>query len=222
MFALRYNHFLTPRPSSMTDIMGGSPLQIAAWFTPMALGGIIISTVGGLLLHRIPGTIAILLSGTAWIVPPLLFALAPPGATYWKWTFPAMVCATLAIDVTFTVTNVFVSHVATSDYYLLMQSYQIANSLPLRFQGLAGALINTLVMLGVAVFLGLADVIAANMEHLGKEKAYKSVFWFEVGCAAAALVILVFFVKIDAARSGLTADEKAERKVVVVDEIKEA
>jgi len=36
------------------------------------------------------------------------------------------------------------------------------------------------------------------------------VFWFEVACASAALVILVLFVKIKKAESELTVDERAE------------
>ncbi|EKG19418.1 Major facilitator superfamily [Macrophomina phaseolina MS6] len=93
----------------MTNIMGGEPLQIVAWFTPMALGGCIISTVGGVVLHRISGTFIIILAGAAWIISPLLFAVAPRAANYWAYTFPSMICATIAIDLTFTVTNIFVS-----------------------------------------------------------------------------------------------------------------
>lgn len=75
----------------------------------MATGGCIISAMGGLFLHRIPGTFIIILAGAAWIMAPLLFAIAPSGANYWAYTFPSMICATIAIDLTFTVTNVFVS-----------------------------------------------------------------------------------------------------------------
>lgn len=75
----------------------------------MALGGCIISTVGGVVLHRISGTFIIILAGAAWIISPLLFAVAPRAANYWAYTFPSMICATIAIDLTFTVTNIFVS-----------------------------------------------------------------------------------------------------------------
>jgi uncharacterized membrane protein YhdT len=97
----------------------------------------------------------------------------------------------------FTVTNVF-----------------IANSLPLRFQGLAGAVINTLVSLGIAVFLGLADVIAGEMEKKGKGKKeiYQDVFWFEVACALTALLVCVVGVRIRKAESKLTRDEEEERE----------
>lgn len=93
----------------MTDFMGASPMQLVAWFTPMALGGCIISTLGGFILHRISGTSIFIIAGSAWIVAPLLFAVVPVGANYWYFTFWSMICATVAIDTTFTVSNIFVS-----------------------------------------------------------------------------------------------------------------
>ena len=96
----------------MTDIMGGTPMQLVAWFTPMALGGCIISTVGGLVLHIVPGTIMIILAGVSWIIAPLLFAIAPVGASYWKYMFFSMICATIGIDASFNVVSIFVSAAA--------------------------------------------------------------------------------------------------------------
>ncbi|KAM0168798.1 hypothetical protein ACHAPF_010633 [Botrytis cinerea] len=66
----------------MTGVMGGTPLQLVAWYAPMALGGCIISTLGGFVLHLLPGTALIVTAGVAWIVAPLLFAIAPSGANY--------------------------------------------------------------------------------------------------------------------------------------------
>lgn len=94
---------------SMTELMSVESMQQVAWYTPLAIGGLIIASVGGLVLHRLPGTLTILIAGGTWIVPPLLFALAPPGASYWAWVFPGMICTAVATDTTFTVSNVFVS-----------------------------------------------------------------------------------------------------------------
>jgi len=178
----------------MQTIMGASPLLVVAWYTPMALGGILISTFGGLILHLLSGTILIYVAGTSFIIAPLLFAIAPVNANYWAYVFPSMICATIGIDVTFNVANIF-----------------ITTSLPRKDQGLAGALIMLLLHLGIAVCLGFADIV--NMEtlpSLGATKSYQAVFWFEVACAATALVILVLFVRVKKAKSSLTADEMLE------------
>lgn len=179
----------------MQDIMGGSPLQITAWFTPMCVGGIVIATVGGYVLHLLPGTMLMLISGLGWILTSLLFALAPEGANFWAYIFPAMIGATIGIDIAFNVANIF-----------------ITTSLPARHQGLAGALINSILYLGIAFLLAFADVTQTQTAHLGLKRSYQSVFWYQLACASTALVIMMGFVRIRAAESDLTADEKSELK----------
>ncbi|GME55969.1 uncharacterized protein K452DRAFT_315629 [Neofusicoccum parvum] len=175
----------------MTELMNVGPMQQVAWFAPMAIGGLLIASIGGLVLHRLPGTVTILVAGAAWIVPPLLFALAPPGAGYWPWVFPGMVCTAIATDTTFTVSNVFV-----------------INQMPLKRQGVAGAVIHSTVQLGISLFLGIADVIAVETAHREKRESYRIIFWFEVALSASSFAILLCFVKIKTAKSDLTVEEK--------------
>jgi MFS family permease len=178
----------------MENIMRASPLQVVAWYVPMALGGCIISTVGGFVLHLLPGTILIFISGISFIIAPLLFAIAPEGAMYWAYIFPAMICATVGIDITFNVANIF-----------------ITTSLPRKQQGFAGAIIMLLLQLGIAVFLGFADIVNTyTVASLGLRRSYHAVFWFEVACASTALTILVLFVKIKKAESEFTVEEREE------------
>lgn len=54
----------------------------------MIFGGLILSTLGGFVLHLIPGRALLIFSGAGWIGALLLFALAPMGAKYWAFTFP--------------------------------------------------------------------------------------------------------------------------------------
>ena len=177
----------------MQDVMGASPLQITAWFSPMAGGGCIIAAVGGYVLHLLPGTILMLISGLGWIVTSLLFALAPEGANFWAYVFPSMIGATIGIDIAFNVANIF-----------------ITTSLPARHQGLAGALINSILYLGIAFLLAFADVTQTETLRLGSKRSYQSVFWYQLACASTALIIMMGFVRIRAAESDLTADEKRE------------
>ena len=58
--------------------------------------------------------------------------------------------------------------------------------------------------------LGFADIVATATATQGLRKSYKAAFWLEVALAAVALVLLVGFVKLDKAKSQLTADEKEE------------
>ncbi|EKD14906.1 drug resistance protein [Drepanopeziza brunnea f. sp. 'multigermtubi' MB_m1] len=178
----------------MEKVMGASPLQVVAWYVPMALGGCLIATFGGFIMHLVPGTALVTMSGVSWIIAPLLLAIAPQGANYWAYIFPSMICATMGIDITFNVANIF-----------------ITTSLPRKQQGLAGSVIMLLLHLGIAVCLGFADIVNTyTVERLGMRESYQAVFWFEVACAGAALLILVFFVQISKAGSELTVDERQE------------
>lgn len=39
------------------DVLGASAILTSAWFAPMAVGGLILATVGGLVLHLLPGRV---------------------------------------------------------------------------------------------------------------------------------------------------------------------
>ncbi|EDU43104.1 ProP Permease of the major facilitator superfamily [Pyrenophora tritici-repentis] len=175
------------------DVVGATPLLTATWFTPMCVGGLILSTVGGLILHLLPGRALLLLSGAAFTLTPLLFAILPNKFNYWAYIFPSMICSTLGIDITYNVSNIF-----------------ITTSLPKAQQGLAGSFMNSLLFLGIAVFLSLADLVVKETEHSGKKKSYQYAFWMATALAGAGLIIMFLGVKIGKAKSELTLEEKED------------
>ncbi|KAI4914030.1 hypothetical protein J4E90_005750 [Alternaria incomplexa] len=175
------------------QVAGASPLLTAAWFTPMCVGGLILATVGGLILHLLPGRILLLISGTAYILSTLLFAILPVNFNYWAYIFPAMICATLGIDITYNVANIF-----------------ITTSLPKARQGLAGSFMNSLLFLGIAVFLSFADLAVSETEERGRRRSYKVAFWLATALSGAGLIIMFLGVKIGKAKSDLTLDERQE------------
>lgn len=164
-------------------------MSTALAFTPMAAGGVILATIGGFTLHMLPGRILLIISGIGNVVSVLMFALIPEGGSYWAYVLPAMIGCTLGIDITFNVSNVF-----------------ITTNIPTKDQAAAGALINSLVFLPISLFLGLADIVAANYEWKGEMESYKSAFWFGTGCAALSL-LLFCFVDTGKAESQLRVEE---------------
>ncbi|KAM5504681.1 hypothetical protein McanMca71_003433 [Microsporum canis] len=175
----------------MVHIMGATSLQVVAWCTPMVVGGFAFPIMVGFCLHLVSGTVLLIISGIGWIMAGLLFAIMPDGASYWAYAFPAMIGATLGIDVTFNITNIF-----------------ITTSQPKHRQGLAGALINSVLFLSIAVLLGFADVAQVATLDQGRKQSYRVVFWFNTACASVALLIIVLFVRVNPAASDLTVDEK--------------
>ncbi len=171
-------------------VLEKSPLQTAVWYIPMIISGLVLGAVGGMTLHLLPGRTLLLLSGTGFVVACLLFSLMPAGPNYWAWIMPAMIASSIGIDITFTVSNVF-----------------ITNNLPGRRQGLAGALINSTLFLGISVFLGLANVAVANTSDLPLRKNYQVAFWLGVGVSGVAMLVFAF-IDLGQAKSELTVEER--------------
>lgn len=170
--------------------MGYNAIQTALAFIPMAAGGIILATVGGFTLHFLPGRLLLIFSGMGHVACVLLFALIPEGGSYWAYILPAMIGATIGIDITYNATNIF-----------------ITTNIQHKHQGAAGALINSLLFLPISLFLGLADVVSASYESQGTRDSYKAALWFGTGCA---IVALLLFCLIDTgkAESQLRVEEK--------------
>jgi hypothetical protein len=163
----------------------------------MAVGGLVLATVGGFTLHLLSGKVALLVSGLGYLISVVLFATIPSdNPNYWAYIFPAMLGATLGVDVTYGVSNIF-----------------ITTSLPKNRQGLAGAVINSVLFLGMSFFLGVADMVDSSIQTGGKAKGtYKAVFWFATGSAIVSLLIIAAFVHIGKAKSDLTVDEKTKNQ----------
>ncbi|KAI1506288.1 membrane transporter [Biscogniauxia marginata] len=177
------------------SILQVPPLLAAVWFTPMAIGGMIIALVGGAVLHRIPGTVLLTLSGAGFVVCSFLFALIPGNPNYWAWIFPAMACITLGVDISFNVSGIF-----------------ITTNFPQHQQGLAGACINGLVFLGMSFFLGWADFAVGSRSHDGEGESFKVAFWFAAACGCVVMLLVLAFIRIGRAKSDLTVDEKHQNQ----------
>jgi MFS family permease len=163
--------------------MGIGPMQMLAWFTPMAGGGCLLALVGGRLMHVVSGTIVLILTSIAVVISSALFICVPRDPSYWAWIFPAMVCATIAIDLVYSVVNVFLS-----------------SNLPEHQQGLAGSLAHALVQFSGALFLALAKFIMTSTSSKGDAKDYTNVFWLQFFSGIAAFMIFSIFVRVDKAK----------------------
>ena len=87
----------------------------------------------------------------------------------------------------------------------------ITTTFPVAQQGLAGGVINSVLQLGVAVTLGLADIVqSSTVRDVGLATSYKNTFWFGVVAGALSLVLLAVWGEVPKATSRLTAEEEEE------------
>ncbi|KAK8080059.1 major facilitator superfamily transporter [Apiospora hydei] len=171
------------------------PLLTALWFAPLAGGGLTIALLGGFTLHLLPGTALLALSCAGFIVCNLLLALAPENPNYWAWIFPAMISATIGIDIMYNVSNIFITtNVAKTQ------------------QGLAGGCINGLLFVGMSFFLGWADLATASREEFGLRESFKTSLFLGVGLGGVAALIVLVFIRIGKAGSDLTLEERVAQE----------
>lgn len=196
---------LTNSFDSIESVLHIGPLLTAAWFIPLAAGGFILAVVGGFVLHILSGRLLLIISGLGFLGSSILFALIPDSGKsntflYWAFVFPAMILSTIGVDIAFNVTNVF-----------------ITTSLPGHLQAVAGALITSLLYLGMAFWLGVGEMAVSvrkdikGAENVDSRSQYQIGFWTGAGLAVASLLIFLT-VKMDSAKADLTADEKAKRE----------
>jgi hypothetical protein len=159
---------------------------------------------GGLVLHLLPNTLLMIISQVGFLISVLLFALIPDRSDagepsisflYWAYVFPAMICGTIGVDITFNITNVF-----------------ITTAMPRRLQSTAGGVINSLLYLGMAFWLGVGELAVSTTVEMSdgdvsSSAQYKVGFWTGVGLAGVAL-LLTLTIRMGKASAALTADEK--------------
>lgn len=177
------------------------------------MGGVIFCIVGGTLLHRIPITLLLLGSGLAWIAAPLILVFCPVPLDYWKYVLPSALCATIGIDLTFTISTVFLS-----------------SSQPLCYQGLAGAVSSSLVNLAMSFSLSISSIIqnkaidsysspngilglaASDPPAIARaSRGAKSTFIFAAVSASVGFIICAMFVRIPREVVSTRRDEEAAR-----------
>ncbi|KAI0202131.1 major facilitator superfamily-domain-containing protein [Astrocystis sublimbata] len=186
-------------------VLHTAPLQTAAWFIPLAGGGFVIAVLGAFVLHILSGRVLMMISCAGFLLSCLLFALLPKQTNdtpsqsflYWAYVFPAMLAGTIGVDITFNVTNVY-----------------ITTAMPRRLQATAGALLNSMLYLGIAFWLGVGDLAIATAlrdqgeESLGPREQYQIAFWTGVGLAVVSFLFIVT-VNFGRAEAQMTVEEKA-------------
>jgi MFS family permease len=186
------------------------PLMIACVFFYGSFGSWLFTTTGHLNLAYgvdgvrlaawfVPPICTLLVSGVAWLAAPLLLAFGDPSKGYWPFVFPAMICSTIGIDVTYSFTNLVLSSCS-----------------PLQMQALAGAVNSTTVNLGMAFALAITQVIQTVTE--GQDPSledrllgHRNCYLFSAASAAVGFAVVAASVRVP--RACLQSEEDEDEKV---------
>ncbi|KAL6712226.1 hypothetical protein ACN47E_000103 [Coniothyrium glycines] len=200
LFFSSFNNFLIFATYWFQDYQGLSVIQTTLRFIPNGVTGIMVATVTGLLLSRVPGDVILTFSTICIAISSLLFAIPISDDTiYWAYGFPAMVLSVCGADTIFPVLTLFV-----------------AKTLPPEDASLGGALINAVAQIGRAVGLAIATAVQTaviareknlSVEQIGSEGhglrpwdgalkiGIRSTAWFNFAMSLASTGVVVFFIR---------------------------
>ena len=166
------------------DIGGNTPIQMAAWFAPILVTGLLSALAVGRMVGKVPASYIMVVGQIAYLLTALIMVLRPPHSTYWTYFFFGTVSATIGIDTS-----------------LPAAAMIFASALPRQYQGMGGSIVMTIVNYSISLGLGFAGTIEMNISNGGRTKedllfGYRGTLWFSVGLTGSGTVLsLIFLLK---------------------------
>lgn len=156
-----------------------SPLDSAAQFVPGAVSGILAAIATPWLMRFVPNGWLMAVACGAFLIGCLLQATAPVAQSYWFNTFWSFVVTAWGMDISFPASTTILS-----------------NAVPPKHQGVSASLINTVVNYSIAIGLGIAGTVEAQVQehHDGDVLAgYRAALWTSVGLAGMGTTVAVLY-----------------------------
>ncbi|CAI7673538.1 unnamed protein product [Penicillium pancosmium] len=182
------------------NIGGQTPIQLAAWLSPILITGIGTALIVGKIINKVPASFIMLFAMLCYFITSLLMALRPVHSTYWTYFFFATIIATFAMDSSLPAATIIFS-----------------NAVPRQYQGMGSSVIMTIVVYSISLGLGFAGTIELQINNGGKTAAdllhgYRGTLWFSVGLTAFGTILALTFLLKDHRRRKLANNEKEEEQ----------
>lgn len=180
-----------------------SALMVAVHLLPMAIGGILVNIVAGLIMHRVSNTLLMTIGATAYTGAFLLMGLQHSSSSYWAFIFPGLLLAVVGADFQFCVANMYVM-----------------SALPADQQSIAGGILQTVTKLCVTIGMGISTAIFDAVEAGGPTShgyfagdaiaPYSATLLY---CAGISAIGIPFCAFLRIGRQGHGGDDKAQAAV---------
>lgn len=165
------------------DVWHMSALEVAVHVLPMAIMGIIVNIVAGLVLHRVSNKLLMYVGTIAYVIAFLLFSVNRYTSSYWDFCFTAFILMVVGADLEFNVANMYVM-----------------SSLPPSQQSIAGGIFQTVTRLcmtiGFGVTTALFNAVQENPSMSGywddATQPYAATFWFATACSIVSVLLVPF------------------------------
>ena len=133
-------------PLANNSNLASNQVLLALWYLPMAIAGLICCILVEPLLHAVHMKMLLLITGLLWIAGPVILAVSPLPLNYWANAFPSVLCATAGINLTFTISIVYLTAVQPSE-----------------LQGLCGAMCSIFLGLAFAFSLPIGQIVMTKV-----------------------------------------------------------
>ncbi|KAJ5936012.1 major facilitator super multidrug transporter mdr3 [Penicillium verhagenii] len=155
-----------------------TPLDSAAQFAPGAISGILAAIATPFLMRLVPNGWLMAVACGAFLIGCLLQATAPVAQSYWFNTFWSFVITAWGMDISFPASATILS-----------------NAVPPKHQGMSASLVNTVVNYSIAIGLGIAGTVEAQVQKQGGGvlAGYRAALWTSVGLAGTGFTVAVLY-----------------------------
>jgi hypothetical protein len=163
------------------QIRGYSIFLNAATYAPLAIGGAGAAILSAKAIRHLAAQYILAIGSLATVVSLILIAPMPEQQTYWAQTFPAMLIGSLGPDFLFTASQLIASGTVKRSQ-----------------QGVAGSLIWTVLLYGMATGLGFAGIIEYYTNNHGRDlvRGYRNGLYLGIEMGAVAILLPLLFVRI--------------------------
>ncbi|KAK3054999.1 hypothetical protein LTR09_004159 [Extremus antarcticus] len=160
-----------------------SALAVGVHLLPMAICGILVNILAGLILHRVSNKLLMWIGTLAYLIAFILLALNRDSSSYWAFCFPAFCLMVVGADFEFNVANMFVM-----------------SSMPPSKQSVASGIFQTVTKLCMTLGLGIATAIYNSVGQNPqlasywdkRSQPYVATFWYSVACAGVSVCLVPF------------------------------
>lgn len=165
----------------MTQLDGISPLQLAAWYSPVIPSGLLSALAVGKLLGHMRPAWMMFIGMMAYTIGSILMTVRPVGEIYWGTFFFSVLIICVGMDSSFPAATLIFS-----------------NAVPPQYQGIGASLVLTIVNYSISLGLGFAGTVEREVNHGGLNQAdmlrgYRGAYYMELGLSGLGTALSVIF-----------------------------
>ncbi|KAK5107647.1 hypothetical protein LTR62_000928 [Meristemomyces frigidus] len=160
-----------------------SALAVAIRLLPMAIVGMMVNLVAGLILHKVSNKLLMLVATLAYSAAFLLMAFNREDSSYWSFCFPGFMLMVVGADLEFNVANMYVM-----------------SSMPAHQQSIAGGIFQTVAKLCTTLGFGISTAVFNAVQKNPRlapywdrtTQPYAATMWVAVASSLLALCLVPF------------------------------